>query len=92
MSVIIISQGQPKKGRYKKMREAMTTETLVGGVLKQEYLLIHEHNHCQIIFNRKKILFDGYILDGYDFLEKQIKSDKALAEANGLSFESKEIY
>lgn len=69
------------------MREAMTTTVIVGGVIKQEYILIHENNHCHIVFNRSKILFDGYILDGYDWLENRISKDKELAKTLGLDFE-----
>lgn len=56
------------------------------GNYTEEFALINMGgNHCRIR-NNASILFDGYILEGYDVFERKAKQQKELARIAGWEF------
>ena len=68
------------------MLQAMEVKTLVGGFVQQNYLVQFEHNHSHITLGQKCV-YDGDEQKGWNWLEKEIDRNEALAKKCGLSFE-----
>lgn len=68
------------------MRQARTVITKIGGIIKQEYLIIFEHNHSQV-WRDQQLIFDGCETEGYKRLDQDIKASKELAKQLALTFE-----
>lgn len=68
------------------MRQARTVTTRIGGIIKQEYRIIFEHNHSQV-WRDHHLIFDGYETEGYKMMDQDIQSSKEIAKQLGLSFE-----
>lgn len=60
---------------------------VIGENYTEEFVLIDmDGNHCRIA-NKHNVLFDGYILEGYEVFEQKAKEQKAVAEFAGWTFE-----